>query len=833
MRNAYDVGKELRIKFFISVGVNFKLVVIRENKLLTTMKFFPILFAAFLMLNLCVHAQRKDSTNVNNRMLTETIKGTVLDKITRLPLAGVTIRLTSNLLVEASRTDQNGVFFLTAVPLGRQVLQASATGYKKVIYPEVLVTSGKENVLNLEMEPLQNNLTEVVVNASTNKKPLNQMAMTSGRSFSPEETNRYAGAFFDPARMAQSFPGVVAGGDDNEIIVRGNSPKSLQWRLEGIEIVNPNHFGAEGASGGGVSMINTTVLSTSDFYTGGLAAEYGNAISGVFDLKFRKGNTDKREYAFNIGVLGAGATLEGPFKKGGSASYLVSYRYSSLSLLEKVGVEVSDAGTPKYQDLSFNFVFPTKKSGTFSLFGIGGLGKVDKVADRDHTKWEERFDSSDLSLGFNAGSTGLKHLYIASNKLYFNNIISVSASRSTNTTDTLTKNYQPGLEHKDQYSNIALRYAGSLNYVINRSNVIRAGLNASLLKYNLYALNHDTQLNRLKELINEKGSTSSYDAFIQHKAELNDQLTLNTGLHTNYFNLSNSWTVEPRLGLNWQLSPDQVLSFGTGLYSRLEPLSYYFAKSGVPNGMNQSASPLKPTKSAQAVLGYEKLFGGNLKFKTEVYYQYLYDVPVSIDPEVNFSLLNVSDISAIGTSAYRQLVNKGTGKNYGIELSVEKSLSRGYYFIATSSLFDSKFKALSGKEFNTAFNTRYVGNLLVGKEWVAGKKRNNIFGLNAKLIYAGGRRYSPILTEESFRLDEEVIDQDKVNTLTADPYIRVDFSTSYRINRKRVSHLIIMDIQNLLNRENTVGTYYNFSKRIIEAKKWSGIIPTINYRIEF
>lgn len=797
------------------------------------MKFFPTLFVVFLMQSLHVMAQHKDSTLLNNKILTETIKGTVLDKGSRLPIAGVTIRLTSNPSVKASSTDQNGVFRLIGVPLGRQVLQASITGYQQVVLAELLITSGKENVLNLEMEPQTNNLNEVVVNANSGKKPLNQMAMVSGRSFSPEETNRYAGAFFDPARMAQSFPGVVAGGDDNEIIVRGNSPKSLQWRLEGIEIVNPNHFGSEGASGGGVSMINTTVLSTSDFYTGGLAAEYGNAISGVFDLKFREGNTDKREYAFNIGVLGAGATLEGPFKKGGSASYLVSYRYSSLSLLEKVGVEVSDSGTPKYQDLSFNFVFPTKKAGTFSLFGIGGLGKINKIADHDYTKWEERSDGSNQSLGFNAGSAGLKHLYIANSKLYFNNIVSVSVSRSSNTTDTLTKSYLPSLDYKDQYTNTAIRYAGSLNYKINASNTIRAGVNASYLKYDLYALSHDTRLNALKELINQQGNTSSYDGFVQHKAELNSSLTLNTGLHVNYFTLSKSWSFEPRLGLKYQLSPDQLLSFGTGLYSRLEPLSYYFAKSGALSGTTQSVKPLTPTKSAQAVLGYEKLFGGNLKFKTEVYYQHLYDVPVSIDPTVNFSLLNVSDNSAISSSAYRQLVNKGTGKNYGVEFSLEKSLSKGYYFIATTSLFESKFKALSGKEFNTSFNTRYVGNLLAGKEWIAGKKKNNIFGLNAKLIYAGGRRYSPILVEESFRLDEEVIDQDKINTLTADPYVRVDFSASYRINSKKVSHLIIIDIQNLLNRENTVGMFYNSSKRVIEPQKWSGIIPTINYRIEF
>ncbi|MFA4976992.1 MAG: TonB-dependent receptor, partial [Sphingobacterium sp.] len=269
-----------------------------------------------------------------------------------------------------------------------------------------------------------------------------------------------------------------------------------------------------------------------------------------------------------------------------------------------------------------------------------------------------------------------------------------------------------------------------------------------------------------------------------------------------------------------------------GLYNRLEPLVYYFAKSSDQTSLEPNKA-LSPTKSAQAVIGYEKNLSRTLRFKTEIYYQHLYDVPVSTDSDINFSLLNVSDIAAIGTSNYRQLINKGTGKNYGIELTLEKSLSKGYYFMATTSFFDSKFKARNGKEYNTTFNTRYVGNLLMGKEWTVGKSKNNLFGLNAKLIYAGGIKYSPVLEEESLRLDEEVIDQDRINTLTADPYVRVDFSSSYRVNRKKVSHLFILDIQNLLNRENTVGMHYNFSKRIIEPQKWTGIIPTINYRIEF
>jgi hypothetical protein len=787
------------------------------NRLFST----PLLL--FLLFNSSAFAQNKD-----NRNFLQVLKGTITDKESRLSLAGATVSIADIQTPKAASTNENGIFQIGNVPVGRHTITITSTGYRPVQLTEVLLTTGKETVLNIELEPLNNKLNEVVISASSGKQPLNQMALASGRSFSPEETNRYAGAFFDPARMAQTFAGVVAAGDNNEIIVRGNSPKSLQWRLEGIEIINPNHFSAEGAAGGAVSMINTTVLGTSDFYTGALGAEYNNANSGVFDLKFRKGNTDRREYTFNIGALGAGLTMEGPFSKGSAASYLVSYRYSSLGLLKDAGIEVSDAGVPQYQDLSFNIVVPTKSTGTFSLFGIGGLGNLNSDAKRDINKWEERMDAYDIRSKYHSGSAGLKHLYIANSKLYFSNILSYSNSLSNDRTDTLTNSYVANLAQKSKYGNSALRYAGMVNYRLSKENTLRTGLNAAFLEYELYATDHKATQGGLTELLNQNGNAHTFDAFIQDKQELGAGVTVNAGLHASYFNLSNSWNLEPRLGLKFELPADQRFNFATGLYSRLEPLSYYFARASSDQVQNNS---LSPTKSAQAVFSYEKLWG-SLKFKSEVYYQHLYNVPVSSDPTVNFSLLNESDNAAIGSGDYRSLVNKGKGKNYGLELSLERSLKNGYYFMITSSLFDSKFQTITGQEFNTAFNTQYVGNLLAGKEWTVGKRKKNLLGLNAKLIYAGGRRYSPVLVQESMERDEWVIDQTRVNTLKAEPYMRLDYSLSYRINGRRVSHFLLLDVQNGLNKRNTIGVFYNSSKRIVEANKWIGIIPTINYRIE-
>ena len=782
-----------------------------------------ILYLTFIVVIFLISnstAQRKDAK------FTQSLRGIITDLNSGLPIPGVTVTL--KLSSQSTTTNASGVFILSGIPVGRQTLQISSIGYQTTL-SEVLVTSGKEAEVTVAIESVNQQLTEVAINITSGRKPLNLMAMSSGRSFSPEETNRYAGAMFDPARMAQSFAGVVAGGDNNEIIVRGNSPKSLQWRLEGVEITNPNHFGGQGGSGGAISMLNSTVLSTSDFYTGAMPAEYSNATSGVFDLKFRKGNANKREYAFTAGVLGLGATVEGPIKKGSDASYLISYRYSALDLLQKV-VKVSDFGVPRYQDLSFNVVVPSQKFGTFSLFGIGGSGGLKSDAEHDFSKWEERTDAYNSDNTYGAASAGLKHVYSFNSHLYMNNIVSYSGDRSKMRVDTLTRTYQASKIQQNHYDNGAFRYAGTLNYLTSESNTIRAGVNTSELTYNLYEEQYKKEQDRLVNVLNEKGHASTFDAYIENKHQFGGGFSINTGVHANYFDLSDSWSVEPRIGMNLQVTQRQKLSLAGGTYSRLEPLSYYFAKG--ENASRPASKPLEPTKSAQLVMGYENQLSNKLKFKSEIYYQHLSNVPVANDPSNNFSLLNVSDNSAILATDYTTLVNKGTGKNYGLELSLEKSMDKGYYFMISSSLFDSKFKALSGLEFNTTFNTHYVGNLVIGKEWATGEQHKNMFALNGKIIYAGGRRYSPILLEESLRLDEQVIDQSKTNTLTADAYIRADFSASYRINRKKSSHYIILDIQNLLNRENNLGTYYNPSKRAIEANKWIGIFPTINYRIE-
>lgn len=290
--------------------------------------------------------------------VTQTIRGKVLDKETKITLPGASVVLLGDSLNRRGvATDENGTFRLENVPVGRQSIRVSFIGYKEQTLSNIIVSSAKELVLTIELEESVAALKEIEITATKKDQPINEMATVSVRAFDVEETERYAGSRGDPARMASNFAG-VQGSDDsrNDIIVRGNSPLGTLWRVEGVDVPNPNHFAIAGTSGGPVSILNNKVIANSDFMTGAFPAEYGNTVSGVFDVRFRNGNNEKYEYTGQFGFLGTELTAEGPISRKNGSSFLINYRYSTLKLFESMKIKIGTSAVPNYQDGAFKFI---------------------------------------------------------------------------------------------------------------------------------------------------------------------------------------------------------------------------------------------------------------------------------------------------------------------------------------------------------------------------------------------------------------------------------------------------------------------------------------------
>lgn len=769
--------------------------------------------------------------------ITQTLRGTVIDKDSKMPLIGANVLILNTEPVLGTSTDVDGYFKIENVPVGRMNMIVSYLGYQDKPLNSLLLTSGKELVLNIEMEESAENLEAVVVKAELDKtQTLNEMATVSARSFSVEETSRYAASMYDPSRMAQNYAGVnMTGGSDdlfNEIIVRGNSPSGVLWRLEGIEIPNPNHFGSLGNSGGGISMLSSSTLSNSDFYTGAFPSEFGNATSAVFDLNLRNGNNEKREYSFMLGLLGIEAAAEGPFSKRSKASYLINYRYSTLGALEAIGMNPVGDIIPAFQDLSFKINIPTKGAGVFSVFGLAGANSSNFDVVADSTQWQYEDDMYGYVEKQKTGTIGLSHKLILSDRSYLKTVAIASRSQYDGEEYFLdpNDNYKKILDETSVFKDDAIRISSMYTNKLNARNTVRAGVVLSQLDFSYQFKALDDGI--FKSYLDNSGDGQMLQSYVHWKHRLTDKLTFNSGLHYTYYALTKSKSIEPRVAVKWQLSPKQSLSGAIGLHSRPEHASYYFLETTNPEEpRTQPNKDLDMTKSMHAVLGYDFNFNKNLRLKVEAYYQHLYDVPVGAAAGSTNSILNVAEIwDILGAGP---AINEGKGKNYGLDITVEKFFSKQYYFLATASLYNSKYTTAEGKEFNTRYNGNYQFNILGGKEFKLGKKKNNIFGINAKLIYAGGNRYTPIDLVQSNVEGYPVRDNDKRYTEKTSDYVRLDMGLSYRINRKKMTHTIMLDIQNVTNRENVGGVFYRRSDFSVGEWYQSGLFPTFNYRIEF
>ena len=764
------------------------------------------------------------------QQLKQVLRGQVIDKQVKNPLIGATLIISSTPTL-GSFTDESGFFRIDNVAVGTYTITVTYVGYKPAVIPNIIVSSGKESVLTIEMEGSVVKGNEIVVTADKRKDlPLNEMSAVSTRTFSVEETQKYAAAVNDPARMVTSYAGVTAPDDgNNKLAIRGNSPNGLLWKMEGADIPNPNHFSDVGTSGGGVSILSAQLLSNSDFVTGAFAAEYGNALSGVFDLKLRKGNNEKKEWTAQVNVLGLNLAAEGPFAKNYNGSYLINYRFSTLGILSKMGV-LGLGNATTFQDLAYNIFLPTKKMGYFSLFGFGGLSGQKFNVSKDSSLWEHFYDRFGGEFYANTGLAGFTHSYIFNSKAYLKTTFSVSDAKNGYQQIFTSDEYKPFVTVDNKYSQQKQTISSLLNYKFTSKLSLRTGVIQSRLQYSLNTANAETPGGELNVTVNESGYTFTTQSFAQFQFHANDKLTINAGAHYLLLWLNKSQAIEPRASISWDISEKQNISLGYGMHSQMQPLGSYFAQQ--TNSAGEIVFPNRNidfSKANHLVFSYNFLITPDFRVRTEWYYQQLFNIPVTKDSATSFSMLNQADGFVTET-----LANKGTGKNYGTELTLEKFLSNRYYFMLSLSLYESRYKGSDNIEHDTRYNGNYSGTFTGGKEFVLSKKtENTVLGINAKVIYTGGFRYTPINLEESKLQETTVVFEELAYSKRNPDYFRTDIRLSLKINRPKQTSTFSVDLQNATNRKNVYGSYFEPNSSSLVTYYQTSLIPVIGYKIEF
>jgi len=796
------------------------------------------------------------STLAFSQKLTQTVRGTIIDTDSKLPLIGATAVIVGTNPPIGAATDANGNFRIQRVPVGRISLQLSYIGYETKTISDIVVNSGKEVVLDLALQESVIKMDEAVVKAYRKKgEAVNEMSQLSLHSITLEETKRFTGGMDDPARVVSSYAGVASSDASSDIIVRGNSPKYMQWRLDGAEISSPYHMDDQNSSFGALTALNNNLLATSDFYTGAFSSEYGDVLSGIYDVKLRSGNNEKFEATAGIGLMGTELTLEGPFKKGYAGSYLFNYRYSSISLINDIGL-INVPGVVNYQDATFKVVLPTKRSGTFSFYGLGGLSgfSMDNMGPKDLSTPGRTTSSALISKDFHKSNylanLGMNHVLSLNEKSFIKTSLNFSGTGADDDvfeTDTLRTYNNLGESARDSVSprmhtiqsriaNSAMRASISYSNKINSKNKIQIGSKYTLYNFDYYQNAWSDKEASLFNVNDFKNNLSSISNFISWKHSFTENLSMVAGLHNMNLLSRNVSTIEPRLSVNWKIDNTNSVHLGYGMHSTTESIHNYFTKIQQDDGsFTEPNKNLGLLKAHHYVVGYEKRFTENLIGKVEAYYQYLYNLPVENDITSNYATINEGI-----DYKYVELVNKGKGKNYGVEISLERFFDKNFYFLINSSLFDSKYKTLEGVWRNTRYNKNYIVNILFGKEFKnLGKKHNQTLALNTKALFEGGERYIPLLRDAQGNVavepeNDRYFDYSKAYDNKLDNIFLLNLSVSYKFNRPKATHEIFLDLMNVTNSKGRISEYYDVNKpgKVGYINQF-GSFPNLMYRIYF
>jgi hypothetical protein len=766
-------------------------------------------------------------------ILTSSIHGTVLDAQTHSPLIGASVILVNSNPLVGSTSDINGQFTLNKIPIGPRQIQVTYVGYLTYVSEILTVSSGKVTEVIVSLQETVISGKEVVIRGDFKKQgAINKMATVSVRSFSVDETFRFPGSYNDPARMAANFAGVTSGIDNrNDIIVRGNSPMGIQWRLDEMEIPNPNHFSAVGTTGGPVTVLNNNLLDNSDFFTGAFPAQYGNALSGIFDMRLRNGNNEKNEFWFGIGWNGVEFGSEGPFSKKSKASYLFSYRYSLLELISYTGIKISVL--PKYQDLNFKITLPTRKCGQFMLTGMGGLSYIEFLdSKKSRSEWLFPDYGEDLSNGSNLGVIGLTHVIFPNPGLRIKNLIYLVGSRVYTKIDTFSNIVlTPSSWAGENSEEVKLSYMFQLMKKFSAKNTLEFGLN-----YDYFIMSFADSVIQKSKFIHTTGShekMSFIRGYAQWSHNFTDHLKISTGVFGSGLLLNNTFTAEPRIGMEWDIDKKHSLNFGSGLYSQMQPRVIYFILSPQSDGTTlQLNKNLDFSRNAQFAIGYNYLLNDHLRFRTEVYYQYLYDLPVkSSIPQ--YSLSNQGHEFFLDRQYSDSLLNLGTGQNYGVEFTFERFLFRNYFFLLTSSFFNSTYKGYDKVDRSSAFNVNYVLNAVGSYEFPFGRRKWAVMSFGLRATWAGGNPYVPFDVGSTVATGEPVMDWNCSFDVKYPEYKRISVRFGIKRNLPSYNFEFLLDLQYRTN-------YTNVYLQRIDPKTGEirdffnmGFFPMGTWRIQF
>ncbi len=756
---------------------------------------------------------------------TSSLSGTITDAATDRPIASAEVQVLTPDTTFITLSDTAGRYGFGALPTGIHPLRVLHSGHATALVPEVWVRNGYEAVQDVGLGIATTDLGEVAVwsDAPRTMPPVGSYALTV------EQSLRYPATFFDPTRLATTRPGVSGASDQaNHFSVRGNGPAANAYLLEGAEIVTPNHLTNAGTvtdlpslTGGGTNILSAQMLGNSQLRTGGMAANYGNALGGLMDMRLRRGTHQRQAFTLQAGLTGLDVSTEGPFHKGGLASYLVNYRYSTVGLLSDLGVDLGDERIG-FQDLSMHIALPLRRGGHLSFFGFGGLSHNYFTA-KDSADREVDKDARDIDYRSRMGAAGASLLLPVGGQARWRTTVAISAidqqrdetERAIATPwawsfDLLERKVSVVSDVQGRWgSGTTYRIGGSL---LQRTVVVQRTLRDSLLP----------GVDAVATLVRP---------YLVMTHVLGPHFRAEWGAAYAHDDRSGKGVAEPRASVAYRLQHDRSITFSAGQRSQLDRVQYYVDHPA----MRSPAAPLTPMRMREVVLAYDHPFRPHLRLHGEAYFQRVDRIPMEIAP------LQEAQRAPYGSMVdlwdeFRDVLmaNLGQGKNRGVELGLEHTFHRGLFYQVNATYMDATYQDATQLERPVRWNNSWIGNLIVGREFAKtledGKRT---WGVNGRFNAMGGLRATPVDLEASREAGVTRYDVDHVMGEQLPVYHRLDVRVYRKRERKGHTGMWSLDLQNLLGTRNTAFRYYDRLQDAVITKYQLGLIPNLSYRIEF
>ncbi|BDS11629.1 TonB-dependent receptor [Aureispira anguillae] len=738
------------------------------------------------------------------------IKGKVVEASNNqpVPFANVIIDGTSIGVV----TDIDGNYKLTSLEPGLYNLSASFLGFKTAAKREIQVTNSKPANIDFLLEEDKENIKEVVVKASPFKQPAD--APLSLQTIGTAEIQRNPGGNRDISKVVRSLPGVTSASSfRNDLLIRGGGPSENRFYLDDIEIPNINHFATQGSSGGPNGLINVDFIREVDFYSSAFPANRGNSMSSVFNFKQKNGRDDRLGFTATVGSSDLAATLEGPIGK--KTTFLFSIRQSYLQFLFQA---LDLPFLPIYNDFQFKFRTRFDNKNEFYVVGLGACDRFKLNLNANKTE-EQRYQLARLPVYFQWNYT-LGAVY----KHYMDKgVFTAVLSRSMLNNDIYKhldndESQKRIIDYTSQEAENKLRLEHKVN--LPKGFILNYGFGYEYARYtNLTKINATNY-----QEIRTKLSLNKYGLFAQlSKKLISDRLVLSTGVrmdgndyNQNMLNPLNQ--VSPRFSASFAILPGLTLNANTGLYYQLPS---YTTLGYQEDGEFVNRDRLQYTRSFHVVGGLAYVTKSSTKFSLEAYYKLYDNYPFLLNEQVSLANFG-ADFGVIGDAP---ISSTGKGRTYGLELLVQQRLYKGFYGILAYTLGWSEYTDGEGQFIPSAWDSRHIVNLAVGKTFkimnkdirakINAKRSAKGKAINTRTIttqtldvgtnvrFQTGLPYTPYDEEQSAlvsnwnRFRQGILDYDQLNSQRLGLNYSIDLRIDYKWFFPKWSLNLYLDLQNI------------------------------------